>query len=283
MRLRTVKEAGYHQAAVDVAAHVKGIIQNGFTIFDRLVEAEAVKLLRSSAGRNRVPGDLFISGQELIEEQPDTILPIIGSSRVLGILENVIGPFVQLDSVSLVGVAVGCPADISWHRDPYGSIPRGDEFQRPLAMNLLVYLQDLEADVGPLRVIPGSHRSGLVMDAAERARPHPEERLIYARAGDAVLIHNNLVHSRTRNTSRTDRLHLSVIYNLTCMRSVIDLASPQIQEIVQELLDTKAPPKYLRLFGLDRNANERYNSGFLNSDEETWARWTQEEGSALDL
>jgi len=116
----------------------------------------------------------------------------------------------------------------------------------------------------------------LVMSPEQRKRSHPDERLIYVKAGDAVLIHNNLVHSRTRNHSDCDRIHVSVVYSLTCMRSTIDFASMDLQEILSEARKIGGP-RLLRLFGDDRNYNERYNCGFLQNDEEMWVDWISSE------
>jgi ectoine hydroxylase-related dioxygenase (phytanoyl-CoA dioxygenase family) len=262
---------------MDSADHVDEVIKYGFTIFENLLSKDVVVTLREIAKSARVDSNLYIFGRELFKTQPGVVLPIIGCTRVLKVLELIFGPFVQLDSFSVIGISVGCSANIYWHRDPYGSVPRGTEFQRPLAMNMLIYLQDLDTSVGPLRVIPGSHRSPLVMDAEQREQPYCSERLIVPKAGDGVLIHNNLVHSRTRNNSAADRIHISIIYNLTCMRSTLDFRLPEFREIIMELEKHRSAPCYLRLFGEDRRADVRYNSGFLNNDEESWQRWIDEE------
>jgi ectoine hydroxylase-related dioxygenase (phytanoyl-CoA dioxygenase family) len=71
--------------------------------------------------------------------------------------------------------------------------------------NALWMLDDVTADNGALRVIPGSHRAGrLPGDAlADPMAPHPEQVLLTARAGDVFVLDAHLWHGGLAN--RTDR------------------------------------------------------------------------------
>jgi hypothetical protein len=60
------------------------------------------------------------------------------------------------------------------------------------------------------------------------------------------------------------------------MRSGINLALPGVRAIIEELRKAGLP-RYLRLFGEDASADERYNSGFLEPDERMWEVWQQSE------
>jgi hypothetical protein len=257
-------------------ASVERFIAEGLVVLPSLAGSEAVAALRAVAKQARVKHQIYLTGGELLPFQPDLVLPILGSARVLDIAESVIGPFVQLDSISLVGIPPRISAGISWHRDIYGSVPRGSDFQRPLALNLLIYLQDLNEEVGAFRFIPGSHRQAVLLDTQQKVRPHPSEKLLFANAGDGVLLHNNLVHSRSPNLSDDDRIHLSVVYTWTCMRPGINLTLPGVRSIIEELRKADIP-RYLRLFGEDASADQRYNSGFLEPDERMWETWRKSE------
>jgi hypothetical protein len=255
--------------------HAKQIVELGYTVFPSLLTAACISPLRGAAQAKRASGGMYIS-TDLFETHPAVILPLVTSALVLDTLELIVGPFVQLDSVSLMGIAVDCPADISWHRDPYGSVPRGQDFQKPMSLNLLIYLQDLTDSVGPLRVIPGSHRYPLMMTAKEQQRPHSTEEMIHARAGDGVLIHNNLVHSRSRNNSKQDRMYLTIVYNLTCIRPSMDLSAPALKAITNDVRKNGSP-RLMRLFGEDRFGAKRYNCGFMSNETDLWDRWINEE------
>src|SRR5262249_16837632 len=142
-------------------------------------------------------------------------------------------------------------------------------------LNLLIYLQNLHASVGPLRVIPGSHREPLIMPEQERSVPHQRERLLFLAKGDAILLHNNVVHSRSRNLSGKDRIHVSILYNMSFMRQDL-VFSPGLSLIVDKL-GKIGDPRLLRLFGQDHESWRRNNSGFMCSEEVAWADWLKQE------
>lgn len=254
----------------------QSIKDKGYVILPNLMPTTSVYELRNKIRNSSAGEHLYFYDKDLLLTNPEIILPIIAAPEILSAAESVMGPFVQIDSISLVCLPKHSKCEISWHRDPYGNFPRGAEFQRPLALNLLVYLQDLDNDVGPLRVITGSHRSPLKIGNTERNQPHVLEELVFAKAGDGVLIHNNLIHSRSQNKSNTDRAHISIIYNLSCMKSMLNTSSPHIKEIISQL-EKMGDPRLLRLFGIDSKSNARYNSGFLIEDEEQWQHWRDSE------
>jgi hypothetical protein len=268
-----------HEAQM-TSAHVAEVVHGGYTVFPRLLPVDLVPLLRAAAERGRQDRQITISGPELFETHAEIILPLIASARVLGTLERLVGPFVQLDSISLASAAPHSDADISWHRDPYGGVPKGEEFQKPLALNLLVYLQDLTDDVGPLRVIAGSHRCRLTMSADQITRPHPSEEIVRAKSGDGVLIHNNLVHSRSKNLSQADRIYLSIVYSLTCMRPWINFEAGPLKAIRSEIRST-GNHRLMRLLGDDILGAKRYNSGFMIEEATVWEKWIEEEQSLM--
>lgn len=246
----------------------------GYCLFPGLLSTEDIKRLRHRAC-SEGGDDLVVAGAGVLGDMPDVMLPLVTSPSVLDVAESLVGPFLQLDSISVVSMPVSSSLGISWHRDPYGSVPVGGEFQRPLALNLLVYLQDLTEETGPLRVISGSHRMSMTMDREERSRPHASERTINCKSGDAVLLHNNLVHSRSPNLSKAPRVHLSIVYSLTCLRSRFT-DGPEAAAI-RSMLPPRTPPRLHRLFGDDPRYEERHNSGFMVDDSTAWKRWMTED------
>ncbi|EMJ5418786.1 phytanoyl-CoA dioxygenase family protein [Klebsiella aerogenes] len=248
------------------------IKQNGYAVLPNLLSKSDAKTLLKEIGGSYTSSDLYVFKEDLLRLFPEIVLPIIINSLVLDSAESIMGPFVQLDSISLVCLPKKSKCELSWHRDPYGGFPRGSAFQRPLALNLLVYLQDLDNEIGPLRVIPGSHRRKLKIDEKERNKEHHLEELIFAKTGDGVLIHNNLIHTRSRNISHLDRYHLSVVYNLSIMKSMLNTNLPHIKDIIT-CLNEIGDIRLMRLFGQDAKNIERNNSGFLIEDEIQWRRW----------
>ena len=81
----------------------------------------------------------------------------------------------------------------AWHRD--FTFP-GD---RPLTINTILFLDDMTEEVGPTRVVPGSHRGETWPPADSRDRPLPGEVAVYAKAGDACFINSAIWHTGGRN------------------------------------------------------------------------------------
>lgn len=82
-------------------------------------------------------------------------------------------------------------AERGWHRD---FVFPGD---RPISINTILYLDDMTEEVGPTRVVPGSHR-GEALPVA-RDQPHRDEIAVCAAAGDAAFINGAIWHTGGRN------------------------------------------------------------------------------------
>ena len=94
-------------------------------------------------------------------------------------------------------------------------------------MNLLCYLQDMNAQTGPLRVIPASHLGAPPTPVGEATwLPHPQEQLLDLKAGDLVVIHSDLIHSGTPPTDSTRiRMYGLRLQRISAFGSVILLVT----------------------------------------------------------
>lgn len=126
-----------------------------------------------------------------------------------------------------------------WHQD-FAFWLREDGMPTPNAISIAVFLDDVHADNGPLTLIPGSHRLGLLdRDAASNSQPsrdwrrHVSSDLEYtvddARAGtlaadlgqhvavgprgSCFAFHPSIVHSSSNNRSPDRRAMLLITYN----------------------------------------------------------------------
>ena len=145
----------------------------------------------------------------MLERAPHLMWQAVANPQVLDFAEQVVGPFIQLDNLTLaafppMSAEEAAEGGCGWHRDRWGHMPTG-QYDRPLAINAICYLQDLTERSGPLRIIPASHINPVAMSETERSKPHPDEELLYLEAGDVVLTHNGLLHSGTANTSNAKR------------------------------------------------------------------------------
>ena len=147
---------------------------------------------------------------------------------------------------------------ISLHTDgqPYGSKIFGFEGSCPVLVRVLYYLDDLTAEVSPFRVVPRSHLS-LHADANpyKRYTGHPEEVMVPAKAGSAVLIHHRVFHGNFPNVGDYAREMLAIAYRPAWAGPVADISPWKKQE-----LDTL--PNDIRPLFQDRNTRHwDYASG----------------------
>ena len=258
---------------------------DGFTIFEKVFDDEQMDIWKEkhqelSAEHN---GQTWFANT--LELAPELMWSAVSHQTILDFLEQVMGPFVQLDNLTLAAFASVEPEKAEgrvsgWHRDRWAHVPFTDAYHRPNAINAISYLQDLTDAFGPLRVIVGSHRKPITIEEANRGIPHPDETIIHMKAGDVVITHNGLIHSGTPNTSGQLRYFFSIYYNLTWLKHTDHHTGPHTQKI---LADAKAANnhQYMRLLGVDEQLQPRCNSGFLQSDEERWEQWAAADRAAI--
>ena len=220
-----------------------------------------------------------------LEFEPKLFLPAVAHPMLLDFAEAVMGPFVQMDNLTFMAFP-SVPAEevegkvSGWHRDIWAYKPTHAEYVPPLASNAITYLQDLTEEYGPLRVIPGSHRSNIGITPEERTRPHPEEIVVPVKGGDVVFTHAALYHSGTPNCSGNPRYFFSLYYNKSWLKCRDNHQGPAVQTILRTAREN-GDRRLMRLFGEDPLMFERANSGFYRDDEEMWAEWIEEDRKAL--
>ena len=210
--------------------------------------------------------------------------PTVSNSVILDFAERVVGPFVQLDNLTLAAFP-SVPQDEAngkvggWHRDRWARMPTG-AYERPLAMNAICYLQDLSDEYGQLRLVPGSHVNPVTVKPEQKELPHAAEKIVSMKAGDVVLTHNGLLHSGTPNTSGKRRFFFSVYYNISWLKHTDTYEGPNSRQLI-DWARRRNDHRSLRLLGVDDHLQARGNSGFQEPDEERWQKWIAEDKEAL--
>ena len=131
---------------------------------------------------------------------------------------------------------------------PYGTSDWGYAFSAPRQVRVLYYLDDLTPDVAPLRVVPRSHLS-MHPDANpyKRYPSHPDERVITAPAGTAVVINLALFHANGPNTGARAREMIALSYRPAWCGPTVQDVEPWPDDVIDSL-----PPQVRELCG-DRN------------------------------
>lgn len=141
--------------------------------------------------------------------------PIMARQREL------FGDQIQLLSLDLLrqGPASGSP-DYGWHRD---FVFPGDHL---LTANTLLYLDDIDEESGPTRVVPGTHRGHGVPPPEHCAGPLPGEVAVRARAGDATIINAAVWHTGGRNRGAGQRRVVYLYYGWWWLKQYFNERGP---------------------------------------------------------
>ena len=193
--------------------HLEKFKTDGFTLFPKMFDDSWVKAMRDSFEEiaDRIPkpdGSRSAAFVDVLEHKPDLVFPVLTNKRLLDFAEMIIGPHVQLESITYRRTAPQDPNTnpvLNFHRDMFAEFPQESVYHRPLLFNALSYLQDLDDENGPLRIIPGSHMKAMSLTPEERKQPHSDEVIVYPKAGDVAVFHNAIVHSGTANFSKDYR------------------------------------------------------------------------------
>ena len=212
--------------------------ENGFLILPDWFTAEEVDTIRS-----RLPA--LFSGNHpgnIVEQSSGEVRTSMGLHQREPLFDSLarhpglIEPALQVlrEPVYIQQVKVNVKAAFSgehwqWHYD-FATHSREDGVERPQALNLHIFLDEVSEYNGPLYFIPGSHRSGTtdawlddestsyplwVVEHELVTRLVDENGLVSAKGkrGTALIFHDTLIHASASNISPWDRSIFSVIVN----------------------------------------------------------------------
>ncbi|MBL9106665.1 MAG: phytanoyl-CoA dioxygenase family protein [Myxococcales bacterium] len=200
--------------------------RTGYLFFPRLFTPEETAPLLQ-----QVPRELAHEGPEVVRERGgesvrtvfaahrrnDLFARLARHPRLICAAERLLGGPVYLHQFK-INVKSAFDGDLwQWHQD-FGTWHREDGMPEARAMNLLVFLEDVNEFNGPLMLIPGSHVHGNLsakwdaqttsyplwaLDRPTIARLVDQGGIVAPKgpAGSVLLIHSNVVHASTCNLS----------------------------------------------------------------------------------
>jgi hypothetical protein len=188
------------------------------------------------------------------------------SPDLLDMAEQVIGPDIALWATALFGKPAGVGRRVPWHQDGrYWPI-------RPRATVTFWFALDAATpENGCMRVIPGSHRGGLLQHVASTGEdlvlntavddPRFDERQakdVILEPGQVSLHHVDLVHGSEPNRSEKRRAGLTIRYMPTT--AVFDRALPEYQGSNDVAVPWRERPIWL-VRGVDRSGRNDFTAG----------------------
>ena len=267
--------------------HLAEFKRDGFTLLPQMLDPAWIREMRDGFEEleGRIPnadGSRPSAITNVLEHQPEPVLRALSNERLLDFAEMLVGPHVQLESITFRRTPPQPEKDsaaLGFHRDMFAFFPEDGVYHRPLLFNALSYLQDLTDENGPLRIIPGSHMRALRMSPEEARRPHPEEVIVYPKAGDTAVFHCSMLHSGSPNRSGDYRYLFFLTFNHSWLKHRANYKGPVSQAVIAGAR-SRNDRRLLRLLGVDDRFVQRANCGFLEPDEENWKRWIADDAAA---
>lgn len=188
--------------------------RDGYVVLDRVLDARCIAAMLSAVDDlldavRRDPtrkhgGTLHVDN---VVDTGAAFDPAWSSPRVLAAVAHVLGTDFHLFGAGYRGPQPGYGAQ-ALHADDV-PVAAGDPFRVATA---IVPLVDFTERNGATRVVPGSHRDPVRDASVEPGLAHPRERIVTARAGDAIVFNGHLWHSGTKNASGERRDALQIVY-----------------------------------------------------------------------
>ncbi len=189
---------------------------------------------------------------------------VISHPRVLPYVGHVLSGRVKLSSLNVRSVNPRWTQSQPLHADMAAVADEAGYW----VCNVVWMIDDITAENGPIRAIPGTHRlrklPGEVLTDLEQ--PHPDEVLITGRAGTVVVMNAHLWHGGLGNHTDRSRTALHAFY---CRR---DKPQQQYQkQLLRPEVQAALSPELRELLALDDPLNDevsgkpRVVSGFLKA------------------
>lgn len=211
------RDPGQDWGKLRTGDRIRHLEVEGYLVMPKMLDAEQIKALKEQTSQLETFGVSYSENQrgcKAVQWAGGAITDLIAHPPMMKFLETLFGDTPVLMDFDYARSEPGHPG-ISLHSDgqPWGSKIFGYEHSCPRLVRCLYYLDDLTPEISPFRVLPRSHLSfHNEGNPYLRYESHPEEVMVTAQAGDAVLINQNVFHGNYPNIGKQAREMLAAAY-----------------------------------------------------------------------
>lgn len=250
-------------SGLTLGERIRQLEVEGYVVLPDLLSAEQVAKLKQITRHLETTSADYSESQRtrraIYWDHPE-LAELIAYPPVVAFLTEVLGPDIIFLESAYARSEPGHPG-ISVHTDgqPYGSQIFGYAGSCPVQVRVLYYLDDLTPEVSPFLVVPRSHLS-LHADANpyRRYASHPQQVMVTAKAGSAVLLNHRCFHGNFPNCGDRSREMLAYLYRPAW-------AGPTVQEIPPwDESQAAMLPAHVRRFFDDRNVRRGFDFNHPN-------------------
>jgi len=194
--------------------------EEGFVVFENFMEPsslrsvqERVEQLFELEGENagsEFRQEPFARRLAKTLDKGEIFREVFASAPVLEAVACVLGPRFKLSSLNARSANPYSPEAQPLHCDA-GSLPDQHGY---CVCNTIWLLDDFTPDNGATRIVPGSHKWGVLPQKAleDASAPHPDEVLVLGPAGSVVVMNTHAWHGGTANRTGKPRRALHSFY-----------------------------------------------------------------------
>ena len=204
-------------ASLSLGERIRYVEVEGFLLMPQMLDEEHIARLKEQTSTFSTFAVSYSDkqrGKKAIQWTGGAVTELIAHPPMIDFLKRLFGDDMIMMGYDYARSEPGHPG-ISLHSDgqPWGSRIFGAAHSCPRLIRCLYYLDDLTPEVSPFRVVPRSHLS-FHNDGNPYLRyaRHPGELMITARAGDAMLINQNIFHGNYPNIGSSAREMLAIAY-----------------------------------------------------------------------
>ncbi|MBT5874399.1 MAG: hypothetical protein HOH43_13355 [Candidatus Latescibacteria bacterium] len=235
----------------ELSREVAYFLKWGYLVVEDAISLDQVETLRTAL-------DAAFGGQEKSErqegqfihqllEEDDRFAFLLDNPTVMLRMNAILGNCVQLHSATARVTSPGANEQ-SWHRDgPWPMDPDGTPYgSTPGQINCGYFLDELTTENGPIAIVPGSHRA--LFRPPEGHPTFPDEKIVFAKPGQAVMFDGWLYHRGMANNSEICRRVCLMCYQNAWMKSREPFDGPR----VTALRENGSPEQKLLLGGIEK-------------------------------
>ena len=241
---------------------IETLVRDGYLVRENIISPAQVEALREALadtvareehlekGGGRAFGGVFLRH---MEDKHPLFLELADFPPGLSVARALFGPYVQLRGMTGRVITPDEPgAETEWHfhlrlvPDPLPPM-----FSRPQALDVLLYLDDIDEANGPLCVLPGSHHWIEQYLDKNTFHDRPGQVRLTLSAGSCALVHGSLWHRSTPTQPGAGMRRLLLFgYSPAYMKPAIYGKKPADGLTAQLLTSGKVPEEIRELLGV---------------------------------
>jgi ectoine hydroxylase-related dioxygenase (phytanoyl-CoA dioxygenase family) len=249
--------------APELNTDVAAFEREGYVVVQGLLtraEADAASAAFEDVKATAVSGQRG-SANERVLVRHASLLDVVTKPALHAVLAAIFGDDLQLLAYDSLETPPHAGALRDWHAD------FGFRAAETLTANVGVYLQDMTDEVGPLYVVPGSHRCDTGPTPEQRHEPVEGEVKAAVSAGDAVVFDAQIWHTGSRNDSDRPRRAVFPYFGRWWLKRMDAYYETPLPETIT---GPDADPVLRQLFGLRAPASASVHGADYRADNARW-------------